>query len=199
VSVARALLEAIAPASTPLCLLTRRPPLERPQLQDPFQAAGSVGGPAFLRLLRALEPLQPAQRRRAGVPVLGAWCAAAPVWGNPLLVPEGSRLGLEWHYPSVLAAFAFDTLRSAYLYRAAFPGWRWYAPEPRSALALHRLKQHLKALWAAVPPAWQDYVRAMRASSPGFSQARDGCIDEQPRRKLINSTDRSMVASSVFF
>jgi hypothetical protein len=85
-------------------------------------------------------------------------------------------VGLEWHFPALFTGFLFDSLRSAYLYRHAFPGWRWWAPELASALRLLQLKQELLALWDAVPPGWRACVGGLRLASPDFAQAREDAV-----------------------
>jgi exonuclease III len=184
--VARALITAVAPAASPLCLLTSMPLNEALRLNPnllpmqplplPLSGPGkALAGTAFARLLNALHVLPPAYPRQAGLPTPGAWCGYAPVWGNPVLAEPATRLGLEWLFPRAFAAFPATSLRRLYLYARLFPHWPF---DLASAVPLWRIRQQLLNAWAAVPQQWQAHARMCRLSEPEFERA---AVDAQVR------------------
>jgi exonuclease III len=175
--VARALLAAVAPAATPLCLLTSRSSEQvpsvlataprhgpRPSFPYPLTHATTVGGRAFGRLVSSLHPFSLACPQSASVPVLGSWCAAAPVWGNPLLTYSTVRLGIEWFFPLLFQHWLLPTLDAARAFASLFPMWTWYAPERQSALTLARHRDELVRLWAMLPQAWKAHGHSLHAA-----------------------------------
>ena len=182
--IARALLAAVAPAATPLCLLTARSRLEVPRVLAaaprhgpipsspfPLTSAAAVGGRAFGRLVSSLHPFSLACPQSAAVPVLGSWCAAAPVWGNPLLTASTVRLGIEWFFPLLFQHWQLPTLDAARAFSSHFPLWTWYAPERQSALTLARHRDELLCLWAMIPPPWRAHAGSLHSAGQSMPQA----------------------------
>ena len=99
--VARALLQAIHPCATPLSMLTDMPVRSDPGQQGAVNALqqlyrhglplGKLLPSPLCRLISALHCLWPGRPGHlVGAAPLGPWCRLAPVWGNPLLFPDGS-------------------------------------------------------------------------------------------------------------
>ena len=121
------------PSSRPLTLLTA--PADGPWLGTadlPADVRRVVSGLACLPPVSdvADEPLPP-----------GAWCWAAPLWGNPYLPPPATaaRPGLEHRHPALLACHGLRTLGDALEVAAALAAFaaRWAPPAalepPRAA------------------------------------------------------------------
>ena len=117
----------------------------------------------------------------------GPWCAAAPLWGNPLVEAlrpeEAGPMEAVYHDLAVAGmrtephiATALTALETAYTAgRAAY--------EAELERRLHYdgigsfdypILDHLRAAWATVPAGWQEASRAARArSGPGVPPEKD--------------------------
>lgn len=102
----RAYLHGLHPAFRPLALLTAS--TEGPWL------GGRGLPPDVVRVVGALGALPPAVDVGGEPLVPGEWCAALPLWGNPLLpagpLPAGRRPGLERRHPALVACPLLLTL-----------------------------------------------------------------------------------------
>ena len=123
--------------------------------------------PALQRMLAALAALPPVQCISSG-PTAGPWCAAAPLWCNPLLdAPQGP--GLLERFP-LLFAFKLTTLADLLNLQRLLLSGAWHQ-------SVHASFQFLLLLIASflsnVPPPWVAAARACPVSPPysAFAEA----------------------------
>jgi hypothetical protein len=170
VCIARVIMRRLCPWWGPLAMFACDPDLHRPD-------AGAVPPPPPLRrLIRGLQALPEVRDIVAGVSPLrpGAWCANAPLWGNPL-APGSMSVG----GPHLL--FTLGTLHTVgdalCALHAAADSNRWRGPGGeqhflrshaapawlRGRLEFHRL---LQGVVDALPVGWADAARSALAALP---------------------------------
>ena len=113
------------------------------------------------RLRTAARTLPPLIDIGPGDLAPGAWCHAAPLWGNPLLTRQGN--GLEHSFPSLTQVPTLATVGDLVRLASGEATPHGHAHRPRLRTDSH-LSSQLLALRDAVPPGWIRAAAAMPAA-----------------------------------